>query len=293
LLKKIHLFLKKPRPISKILFEIFKEKFSRKINNEYLKCFYEYTNTPIKKINAKIYVIGDSHTNFFGGTEYINFLPLENHINTSCNLVDFFKTFHLGPALAYNSNTNSSTNTLAKTLYLIEKNYLPPKSTLLLCFGEIDIRVHVLKQAEKQNKTVEQVIEDILDNYLKYLKILQNKGYHIICWGAIASQKDEWETNPDYPKYGSEIERNQATSQFNKKLKEICLANKLRFLSIFDDLVTADGETIEDFLAKDKCHLSQKAIPLVVKALIDNEIFTLQNNELILNSTIKKLSKTL
>ncbi|MEI8378107.1 MAG: SGNH/GDSL hydrolase family protein, partial [bacterium] len=232
-----------------------------------MKCFSEYTKTSIKKVKAKIYVIGDSHTNFFGGAEYINFLPMEKHINTSCNLVDFFKTFHLGPVLAYNAKTNSSTNTLDKTLFLIEEKYLPHNATLMLCFGEIDIRVHSLKQAEKQNKKVEEVIEDILNNYLEYIKILQNKGYTIICWGAIASQKDEWTTNPDYPKYGSEIERNQATAQFNKKLKEMCLENNFQFLSIFDDLVTEEGKTIEEFIAKDKCHLSQKAIPLVVKAL--------------------------
>ena len=91
MLKKIHIFLKKPRAISKIFFEIVKENFFRKINKDYLKYFSEYTKTSIKKVKAKIYVIGDSHTNFFGGAECINFLPMEKHINTSCNLVDFFK----------------------------------------------------------------------------------------------------------------------------------------------------------------------------------------------------------
>jgi len=244
-----------------------------------LKKILESLNYKINKFKGIIYVIGDSHVNFFGGNEKIDFIPLLNGINTSKNLYPLFKTFHLGPALAYNlSILESQSKALEKTLFLIEQKIIPASSVIMLCFGEIDIRTRVLKQAEKQNKPIEDIIDIILNNYLIYIKMILNKGHKVICWGPIASQKKEWENSPEFPRYGSEIERNKATEIFNIKLELLAKKYNFYFCSVFKYLIDSNYITQNDVIF-DGCHLAQKNLDVVLKELINNTIFIIDEEK--------------
>jgi len=216
----------------------------------------------LKNLNT-IKVIGDSHCNFFSGHELICFKKINKTGINNCNdLLDKFTTFHLGPALAYNLNKyNTQTQAREKVEYLIKSQLVPNNSTIICCFGEIDIRVHVLKQAKEQNKSIESVIHNILNNYLEFLLFLkQNNSVYV--WGPIPTQKDGLEENEYikkyFPCYGTEIDRNKATMIFNQELKKICEENDIGFLSIFDKLIDENYHTKIDYIA-DGCHLSQKA----------------------------------
>lgn len=208
----------------------------------------------IKKSN-KINVIGDSHCVFFSDKNIgipdwsfhgINFFSGKN-----------YNVFHIGPVLAYNLNkTGTHSRGNEKVTYLLQKNYIKKNAVILCCFGEIDIRVHVLKQAEQQNKTPENIMDGIIKNYLDFLLKLKQTNI-VYVWGPIASQSDRM-NNPEYPIYGSMEQRNKATKYFNEKLKEVCTENQIGFLSVFNDLIDDNFRTKYEYYC-DEVHLSQNA----------------------------------
>ena len=223
---------------------------NRQVLAEIRKC----TGQPIKKVDGKLYVIGDSHSNFFSGEEEIVSVRFRKGIYTGNHLISFFRIFHIGPALAFNlSRMNTTSQAREKILYLVE-HAIPPGAAILLCFGEIDCRVHILRQAEKKELTTEEVIDNILDNYITLINDLQLKGFHPICWGPIASQKECWNQNAEFPRYGTEAERNKITEIFNNKLEERCRNIHVTFCSIFRRLVSPDYLTDEYYIS-DHCPL--------------------------------------
>lgn len=212
----------------------------------------------------KIAVIGDSHVNFFGGNELISFTPITDQnrrhlgMNTSGNLIDNFSTFHLGPAFAYNLNKYETTNhTREKIELLMRSGLIKQAQPILCCFGEIDCRVHVLRQAEKQNVDYRVVVNDIANNCINFLLRLR-KEHPIYVWGTIPTQKDGSPDNPEFPHYGTEVDRNLATGYLNEVMRDLCARNGITFLSIFEHLIDSNNKTREEFIA-DGCHLSQKA----------------------------------
>lgn len=249
----------------------------------YKKILRELVKQKINKFEGKIFVIGDSHSMFFSGHRHMIFMPTGfMDINTTYDVINFFKVYHLGAALAYNLNKRqTSTQAYEKTMYVLDNKIIPPKSTIMLCYGEIDIRVHVIKQATKQNKTIEGVIDTILTNYLEYIKLLQSKGFSVICWGPIASQKDDWNQNADCPRSGTEVERNRATEIFNDKLSALAAENDFIHCSIFKELIDENYRTKPEYIL-DECHLAPNAMPLMFKELLEKKVLIVdkKNNSL-------------
>lgn len=211
------------------------------------------------KQKNSIKVVGDSHCNFFSGNEQISFRDIGYGISNCSDKIDEFSTFRVGPALAYSLNKfGTKTKAREKIGYLVQRKILNKKAVVIFTFGEIDIRVHVLSQAKKQNTTYKIVVDKILDNYLEFLLYMKKCVHKIYVWGPIPTQKDGSLINPDYPYFGKEIDRNKATEYFNQKLKKICQDNDIGFLSIFDKLIDENYVTRSEYIA-DGCHLSQKA----------------------------------
>lgn len=140
-------------------------------------------------------VLGDSHVNFFGGHELLNFIPIGHNINNCPAREDFtfpFTPLHLGPCLAYNAdNTKATYNSMEKAEFLCNE-FISPGSNVICSFGEIDLRVHVLKQAGLQGVSFRRVAEDILKHYAVLLEKLKSRGYPVYCWGALPLAVEEW-----------------------------------------------------------------------------------------------------
>lgn len=245
-----------------------------------------YSNFPVKVSRCKevINVIGDSHSNFFSGHEKIIWNEMANVSENISQVQDrypLFRTFHFGPCLAYNTSKLNTTNrVLEKTRYLVDNNLLPPKSAVIICLGEIDCRVHIKKQAENQNRSVEEVIDNILKNFSSYLMTLKDAGFKVICWGPIASQKEnESKIDLEYPRYGSETERNKITEIYNDKLQKFCQDLGIGYCSIFKNMINERYETDSSFISSDGVHLSQKSLPFALKSLIDYKIINIKNCE--------------
>ncbi len=208
-------------------------------------------------------ILGDSHVNFFSGNENLTFSPIGSDINV-CPTVNGknLTVLHLGPGLAYKScMPDSNTRFLEKTLFLCDA-FFRPGANIVISVGEIDIRVHVFKQSALQDRNVNNIIDDILDNYMKFLKILQAKGYHLYCWAPIATQSDNAPLDPDYPRNGTEIARNKATLYFSDRLTELCSPISIPVLSIAHEMIDPGFLTRQEFLSSDQVHLSQTAMNL-------------------------------
>ena len=216
-------------------------------------------------LNNTIIVLGDSHVNFFSGNETLSFLPIGNGIDICPNITSNpFTVLHLGPCLAYNCNKLNTSTLFHEKVDFLCNNFIKPNAYIICCLGEIDLRVHVFRQTEIQHKTYKEIVDDILAEYLFFLVSLKKQGYHVFCWGPIASQKEICPIDPSFPRTGSETERNIATAYFTQQLSLQCQQHDIVFLSIFDQMITDDFHTIEEYLSADHCHLSQHALTLAM-----------------------------
>lgn len=211
----------------------------------------------------KIFVLGDSHFYFFGGNEAIGGLnllfkvkPIE--IETPRQLIHNFIPLHLGSVLAYNLNHyGTKTHGREKVEFVLNAEIILEGFELFCAFGEIDLRVHVLKQAAQRNTSFQKVVEEVLINYFEFLSFLSQKNI-VYVWAPIPTQKYVSSVNPKYPYFGTESERNIATEYFNERLKNLCESKGIKFFSIFRYLIDKNYKTKPGFI-DDGCHLSQKA----------------------------------
>ena len=137
-----------------------------------------------------IHVIGDSHVMVFSGKEHIpdevddrGFLP-------------FFRTYRLGPHTAYHAE---------KLRSLIESLVTQNAGTddsVMLCFGEIDCRAHLVKQSEIQGKSLEDVVAECVGRYAQLFDIRERCGVRLLVWNVPASSREDVESG-EYSTYGT------------------------------------------------------------------------------------------
>ncbi len=217
----------------------------------------------------KAYVIGDSHTNFFSGNEQLCFQGIPN-IRESINIckpnTKEFMIFHLGPVLAYSTSRYlTKTRGREKSEFLFKTGLIAPKMPVICSFGEIDVRMKVLKYAQKNHCAYSTVVDEIISHYLSFLDFI-NINNEAIVWGPIATQKDESDIDTNFLRTGTENERNIITAYFNEKLKEKCKEHNIKFASIFYDLIDENYRTKNEYYA-DGVHLSQRAWKFASKKL--------------------------
>lgn len=233
---------------------------------------------PVIRYNRPVYVLGDSHAFFFSGINNPVRIPVENPhgvLNTARGLLPIFRIFHLGPGLAYNLNRDGSSNrTREKIRFLVENRLIPEKSTLMLCFGEIDCRVHL---PLKVNGEIEQEphLLNVVTAYYELVDWLHSKGHEVLCWSPVATQGEECEQNKEFPRNGTERERNRITRHFGHVLKG-ALDGKARVVSIFKHLVDEQDRTLSHWFY-DGCHLSNRALPLLGAELRDQDVIDVRN----------------
>ncbi len=214
-------------------------------------------------LNDTIIVLGDSHVNFFSGNEMLTFIPIGNQINVCPTITDNpFTVLHLGPCLAYTCNESETSMHFHEKAEFLCNNFIKPNARIICSLGEIDLRVHVFPQAKRQNRPYQEIVNDILTKYLSFLLSLKERGFQVYCWGPIASQRDNCPIDPTCPRNGSEKERNMATLYFTQQLAALCRQHDIAFMSIFDQMVTDDLQTKEEYLSADQFHLGQRALEL-------------------------------
>ena len=208
-----------------------------------------------------IHCIGDSHASFFSGYDRIQ----DEYPARSENKYPFFISYRLGAVLAY-SLCKLGTKEKGREKLLELTDQLEKGSVLLLCFGEIDCRVHLLKQAQLQQKKIEDTVTDCVHKYISVIEELRAKGFTVCIWNVIPSSEAY---NPEYPAFGTIQERNKVTKLFNLLLKDYTDKNGLPFISIFSNLIDEGMMTKKKYLF-DGVHLGQLAMPFVLQRMKKN-----------------------
>lgn len=224
---------------------------------------------------ARFMVFGDSHSSFFSGEDRIIYGPKEsNMFNMN------FHINHLGPVLAASLVERQSTLMAREKIFEVLKREQPLKwHGVIFVFGEIDCRFHIVKRLGHQDALLTNDIKHSIAvtvlRYISFMHEVKLLGYHPIIWGPVASNF-LLADNPDYPNYGSIIERNLITLEFTKLLSKYSVESEIDFLSLFPALITDSMETKQEYYF-DNTHLKQNAweiaVPLLWSWLITNKHF--------------------
>jgi hypothetical protein len=214
-----------------------------------------------------IHCIGDSHVSFFSGQDVIQ----PGWPACSQDLLPYFVTHHIGPALAYNLPRVGTQTRGRECLFEVLEQAVPPQGKVLLCFGEIDCRAHILKQAARRNAPVAQVVDECLDSYFQVVREVQARGFEVLVYNAVPSRlrsPRSTKRDDDYVVVGSWQERNAAVRLFNAGAKQRCQIGGTKFLENYPSLVDGADRTVEWFFF-DTIHLSQRAMPLTLRGLAE------------------------
>lgn len=226
-----------------------------------------------KKFNKKtFFCIGDSHTDVFSENTYAEKVPLAPDLFSTIftgniHSAPQFVTYHLDGVLAYSLNRRNTTNRgVEKIEWLIKNGFLPKGCRIVTIFGEPDCRVHVKKEADRQNCPVDVVMDNIIQNYGTFLVNLKKQGFQVYVYSPIASQKGNMEIDPVFKRFNSETERNKILLGFENKLKKFCESNNIVFISILQDLLNPDMTSKSEYYLPDGVHLNDKGRLLVLNA---------------------------
>ncbi|MCZ4244697.1 SGNH/GDSL hydrolase family protein [Pedobacter punctiformis] len=209
--------------------------------------------------SLSIHFIGDSHSSFFSG---VNIIQPEYPFSSN-DTISYFRTYRLGPVLAYSLSSNNTTCRGREKLFQVIDT-LPKKSNIVLCFGEIDCRYHLLFQSAKKKIPLEDVINDCLNNYFKTVLEIRKLSYNVGIWGAIPTSY--FNNNPLFPSYGTHLDRNRCTKIFNTKLESLCEQHGIIFFSIFKSMVKKNLYTLP-YVFFDGIHLSQVVMPIALNEI--------------------------
>jgi hypothetical protein len=211
-----------------------------------------------------IICLGDSHSSVFSQEERI----ISQWPKKDFKVFSKFKPIRIGPATAYNLETKvDHLNKVLNRTFYIKNSYV------LFCFGEVDIRAHLIKQSKLQNKDVESIVAQCIDRYISAIKKVDPiRKIRKAVFAPIASWSEE---KPyDGPSFGSNVERNHVTKLFNQYLEKKCKENNIVFISIFKEMLNKDGTTnslyLDDFGTG--IHLNQKSMPFILKKLKEKNL---------------------
>lgn len=206
-----------------------------------------------------IHCIGDSHASIFSGSETMQ--PVWP--TRSKDTLDKFRSYRIGPATAYQLETKKGILDNILKLSFIHTD------SLLFCFGEVDIRAHLKKQIDLQKRSVKDIVKECVDRYFKTILHYKGLGVNVMVWGPIAS----WSNKKSYsgPSFGTCLERNEITREFNEYLKSLCDGEGIKFITIFYKMLDGNNETNINYVDSTGIHLNNNSIPLILEAFKDIE----------------------
>jgi hypothetical protein len=203
-------------------------------------------------MSLPIYVIGDSHASFFSGNEQMQ----EGWPARSEDKLPWFRSYRLEAVTAWGSPSGFMDAALAT---------VPAGATVMLSHGEIDCRIHILRQSKKQDRPIGAIIEDVTARYLRTIENVAGRGYRVLVWGPPPSTPVP-PREGDYPIVDCCQTRNHVTRLFNASLEARCRPVGVPVIWLHDELLAPDGSTDWRFVP-DSLHLGQAAMPLALRKL--------------------------
>jgi hypothetical protein len=178
---------------------------------------------------AKIVAIGDSHSRSFEGLAHCR-----------VHWVGAYTMFRVG---------RDSFKALNFSDYGVGENDI-----VVTVFGEIDVRCHIIKQAILQEKPITEIIKTLVDKYIDTIIYNKNNYSDLICVVNAVIPPTDQINNPEYPIFGSLLERVKVTNDLNKYLKEQCKRNNILFFDPYKKCKLLDGQ-LDPALSDGNVHL--------------------------------------
>lgn len=174
-----------------------------------------------------------------------------------------------------------------------EKYPIKENEIVMYSYGEIDARYLIIRQQnkekytapdnlwigqnyDKKSRTIEEIINTLIENYIKQIKINEEKfKCKSMVYFIVPRAK-----NIQYPNLytGSDQERQNVYNIFTEKLDNACKFEKIPIISIYDEIVDSDGSIKNEYLKYiGDIHIDNKFYYLVrdkiMEALVDNNNF--------------------
>lgn len=173
-------------------------------------------NIQAEKHSPAIFVVGDSHANEFSQTPHCKI----HHIS-SCTM------HRVG---------RDGLSIINLPAWGIEEGQV-----VIFAFGEIDARCHIGKQRDVFNRTTEEIIATLVQNYLNTILLNRLAFNELTCVVYSVTPPTDIVFNPQYPAYGSLIDRVEITKRLNHRLAQMCKEMGFHFLDVYNDYADAMG----------------------------------------------------
>lgn len=201
-----------------------------------------------------IFVVGDSHTLLFKS-------PI-------------FQIIYIGPATAFRlgekNSTNNSNNKIKSFLDGLSKR---KNHKVMFVVGEIDCRIHINKAAVKNKQNIKYVIQNTADKYIQAIETLQKEYPNIepIVFNILPTGEQKNYYNVE--NYVDREKRMEITQKMNNELSNLCKKRRIKYVDIFDKLVTPNGKRIQEYVF-DEVHYNTLIVPIITDELKNNSIIT-------------------
>ena len=210
---------------------------------------------------ARIHCIGDSHTSFFSGQAAMQpRWPERSH-----DLWQFFRTYRLGPTLAYNLCKTGTKSKGRERLFDVLRRKVSVGERVLLCFGEIDCRAHLIRQSEIRGVSVLDLATECVSRYFQVVREVRSLNYPVMIWNVIPPTITSC-LDCEFPVAGTFDDRLAVTRVFNSLLLSQCEQEGIPFVSIFDLILNKSGRPDQRYFV-DGIHLGPGAIEMAIDTM--------------------------
>ena len=211
-----------------------------------------------------IFCFGNSHVSIFSGNDKM--VPIWP--KRSVDYLPWFRTFRLGAGTAYQAMKHIKDIIAIIEEYSESIGFNKVVDTILLVFGEVDVRSHIITQSEKQGRTIDDITLEVVDRYFEAIMFLKGKGFNVAIFGCVAGYiVPEGSKGPPWPHVGTLEQRNGATRLLNDSIEDLCEIENIPFVSVFDEMVGDDGITTKTkYLDMDVAcvHITTRMLPIVL-----------------------------
>lgn len=118
---------------------------------------------------------------------------------------------------------------------------VPDNTHVVLVFGEIDLRSHVLRQRDERGRDLDEIIETLCTRYMQtaFLNKLRLRGGKLVVLSVVPPTVSP--ENPDFPFIGPIGDRIGATKLVNTRLAELCALNDIVYLDMHKYFCSRNG----------------------------------------------------
>ena len=146
---------------------------------------------------------------------------------------------------------------------------------VIFVFGEIDCRCHIGKQRDKYNRDLNEIIDKLATAYINTVLANRDLVPGLTCAVMSVVPPGNQMANPEFPFYGTLVDRVNITRSLNQKLKVLCEQNGLIFIDIYDLYCNAAG-ALRPELSDGHVHVHPTAnTPLkerAIKVLLEHKV---------------------